>query len=97
MASIIIRTAIVYALLTFSLRITGKRQLGELDVGELVCTLLISELMAIPIDDPDIPLLNALIPTLLVIALEIIISGIKNKSEKLKRAIEGSPTYIIYK
>ena len=97
MASIIIRTAIVYILLTISLRITGKRQLGELDVGELVCTLLISELMAIPIDDPDIPLLNAVIPTLFVISLEIIISAIKNKSEKLKRAVEGTPTYIIYK
>jgi len=97
MASIIIRTAIVYFLLTISLRITGKRQIGELDVGELVCTLLISELMAIPIDTPDIPLLNALIPSLFVVGLEIIISSVKNKSEKLKRAVEGSPTYIIYK
>ena len=97
MTSIIIRTVIVYLLLTFSLRITGKRQLGELDVGELVCTLLISELMAIPIDDPDIPLLNAIIPTLLIISLEIIISSVKNKSEKLKHVAEGIPTYIIYK
>ena len=97
MTSIIIRIVIVYMLLTVSLRITGKRQLGELDVGELVCTLLISELMAIPIDDPDIPLLNAIIPTLLIISLEIIISAVKNKSEKLKHTVEGVPTYIIYK
>lgn len=75
----------------------GKRQLGELDVGDLVTTLLISELAAIPIDNPDIPLLNAIIPVLLISSAEIVISTIKNKSEKLKATIEGKPTYLIYK
>ncbi len=97
MASIVIRTIIIYLLLSFSLRIMGKRQIGELDIAELVSTLLISEIAAIPIDDPDIPLLNAIIPTLLLISIEIIISSVKNKSEKLKRVVEGTPSYIIYK
>lgn len=97
MASIVIRTVIIYILLCISLRIMGKRQLGELDVGELVSTLLISEIAAIPIDDPDIPLMNAIIPMLFILSLEIIISTVKNKSEKLKSTIEGKPVYIIYK
>ena len=62
LASIVIRTLIIYVLLTFSLRVMGKRQLGELNVGDLVSTLLISEIASIPIADPDIPLLNAVIP-----------------------------------
>lgn len=97
MASILIRTVIVYVLLSFSLRIMGKRQLGELDVMELVSTLLISELASIPIDDPDIPLMNAIIPILLILSAEVILSTIKNKSEKLKESLEGKPVYIIYK
>ena len=97
MASILIRTLIIYVLLSFSLRVMGKRQLGELDVGELVSTLLISEIASIPIDDPDIPLLNAIIPILFILTMEIILSTIKNKSEKLKLTLEGKPTYIIYK
>ena len=97
MASIVARTLVIYILLAFSLRIMGKRQIGELDVGELVSTFLISELAAIPIDDPDIPLLNAVIPILFIISLEIIISALKNKSEHLKSIIEGEPSYIIYK
>lgn len=97
MVSIVVRTIIIYVLLSFALRVMGKRQLGELDVGELVSTLLISELAAIPIDDPDIPLLNAIIPMLFIISLEIIVSTIKNKSEKLKKMIDGKPSYIIYK
>ena len=97
MASIIIRTVIIYILLSFSLRIMGKRQLGELDVSELVSTLLISEIASIPIDDPDIPLLNAVIPILFILSIEILLSTIKNKSEKMKSIIEGRPEYIIYK
>ena len=97
MTSIVIRTIIVYVLLSFSLRIMGKRQLGELDVSELVSTLLISEIASIPIDDPDLPLMNAIIPILFILAVEIILSTIKNKSEGLKKLIEGNPQYIIYK
>lgn len=97
MTSIVVRTLIVYVLLSFTLRIMGKRQLGELDVGELVSTLLVSEIASIPIDDPDIPLMNAIIPILFILAIEIIISTVKNRSEKLKSAIEGKSEYIIYK
>ena len=97
MVSIVVRTVIIYALLLFALRIMGKRQLGELDAGELVSALLISEFATIPIDDPDIPLVNAILPILLILSLEILLSTIKNKSEKLKHTIEGRPTYIIYK
>ena len=97
MLSIVVRTVILYILLAFSLRITGKRQLGELDVSELVSTLLISEIASIPIDDPDIPLLNAIVAILLIVSIEIIISAVKNKSERLKAVVEGTPDYIIYK
>ena len=97
MVSILIRTIIIYIILSITLRIMGKRQISELEVSELVSTLLISEIASVTIDDPDIPLLNAIIPILFIFATEIILSTIKNKSEKLKRSIEGRPVYIIYK
>ena len=97
MASIFFRIVLIYFFLSLTLKLMGKRQLGELEVGELVSTLLISEVAAIPIDDPDLPLLNALIPILFILSAEILLSSVKNRSEKLKRLIEGQPVYIIYK
>ncbi len=97
MASILIRTVIIYVILTATLKVMGKRQIGELEIGELVSTLLISELAAIPIDDPDIPLMNALLPILFIFSLEIILTAVKNKSDKMKKFMEGEPVYIIYK
>ena len=81
MASIFVRTFIIYIIIAFALRLMGKRQIGELEVSELVSTLLISEIAALPIADPDIPLLNAIVPVLFIFSLEIIISSLKNKKQ----------------
>ena len=97
MTSIFIRTIIIYVILNIMLKIMGKRQIGELEVNELVSTLLISEIAALPISDTDIPLLPSIIPILFISSAEVIISIIKNKSSVIKRAVEGEPTYIIYK
>ena len=96
MAAIFIRTLIIYIMISVAIKFMGKRQIGELEVSELVSTLLISEIAALPIADQDIPLLNAIIPLFLLVCLEIIVSFTKNKSEKIKRAIEGKPAFIIY-
>lgn len=97
MVSIFIRTIIIYSLLTFLLKITGKRQIGELEAGELVSTLLISEVASAPIADGDIPLLNAVLPIIFICCLEVALSAIKNKSDKLKKAFEGESDYVIFR
>lgn len=97
MASVLIRTLIIYVFLSFSIKIMGKRQIGELEIGELISTLLISEVAALPIADPDIPLSSAVFPIIFIISLEILVSFIKNKSEKMKRIIDGEPSFVIYR
>ena len=77
------------------LRLLGKRQVGELEVSELVSTLILSELAALPIDDPDIPLLYALIPISLILSLEIIVTFLKNKLPIFKSIFETRPSFLI--
>ena len=57
-----LRAAFLYLVLILSVRLMGKRQIGELEVTDLVTTLLLSEIAAQPITNPDIPLLNAILP-----------------------------------
>lgn len=97
MAAIFFRTIIIYCLLSVLIKLMGKRQIGELEVSELISTLLISEIASLPIADSDIPLLNAVIPILLIVSVEIILSALKNKSEKLKKFVDGVPTFLIYR
>ena len=79
------------------LKVMGKRQIGELEVSELITTLLISEIGALPISDKDIPLIPSIIPILFIASAEVLISFWKNKSDTVKQIVEGDPVYIIYK
>ncbi len=97
MVAIFTRTLIVYILLSVAMKLMGKREIGELDVSELVSTLLISEIAAIPIDDPDIPLFNAIIPILFILSVEILLSYAKTRWSRLKRCVEGESVFLIYK
>ncbi len=96
MIAIVFRTVFLLFLLTFSLKIMGKRQLGELEVGELVSALLLSEAAVLPIDDPDLPLLAAVIPMLCIVSFEVLLSYVKNSSSFLKKAIDGEPVFLVY-
>lgn len=89
------RTILLYILIVFSLRLMGKRQLGELQPSELVVTILISNIASLPIEDTNIPLTAGAVPILVLVAFEIIISTLSLKSLKFRRLITGNTKIII--
>lgn len=91
----LIRTVILYVLAIASVRIMGKRQIGELQPSDLVITLLISQIISIPIQDTDIPLVNTLIPIFLLVGFEILTSVFNMKSIKFRTFMQGNPIIII--
>lgn len=91
----IIRTVILYAFVVFSVRIMGKRQISDMQPSELVITLIISEIAAIPMQNTSQPLISGVIPVLVLVALEIIASVIMMKSGKFRKLVCGSPIVVI--
>jgi uncharacterized membrane protein YcaP (DUF421 family) len=73
----------------------GKRQLGELQPGELVITLLVSEIAANPIIDTSLPILNCIIPLMLLVSFEILNSVIDMKWVRFRFFTEGKPITVI--
>lgn len=73
----------------------GKRQLGQLQPGELVITILISEIAATPITDTNQPILNTAVSLMLLVSFEIISSLIARKSLKFRYATDGKPITLI--
>ena len=95
MATAFIRTIVLYFLIMVGLRLLGKRQIGELEPIELVLTLLISDLAAVPMQDFVIPLLNGVIPIVTLLLLSMLLSWGSVRSIRLRRLICGSPTALI--
>ena len=90
-----IRTITIYALLMLAMRLMGKRQLGDLQPGELIITIIISDLAAIPITNTGIPLLQGLIPLITLVICELIVSAISLRSMGFRRKALGSPIVVI--
>ena len=97
MSIIFIRTFIVYVVAILAVRIMGKRQIGELKPHELVITILVSETANMPLEDNNIPLANMLVPIMLFVSLEIIVSAISMKSLSFRNVLQGKPIFVIRK
>lgn len=91
----IIRTVILYILIVFAVRVMGKRQISEMQPSELVITLIIADIASIPMEDNSRPMLSGIVPMLILVALEIIVSVLMMKSALLRKAVCGSPVMII--
>ena len=95
MLAIFIRTLIVYVILITVMRLMGKRQIGELEVTDLVTTLLLSEIASLPITGTDIPLSHAVIPMITLLTLEVVSAEVLIRFPRLRALVSARPTVII--
>lgn len=95
MATAFFRTIILYLLLIAGLRLTGKRQIGELEPIELVLTMLLSDLASVPMQDFDSPLINGVVPILTLLALTTLLSYISFRSGRFRSLICGEPAIVV--
>ncbi len=95
MLQTIARTAFFYLFLIFALRLLGKRQIGELEPGELVLTMLISELAAAPMHDTELSPLESIVPIATILLLSLTLSWGAIKNLRLRRLLCGKPTTVI--
>ena len=97
MTVIFFRTVIIYLILLLVLRLTGKRQIGELQPSELVTTLLLSQIASQPILAQNVPITYGVIPVCIVVCLEVIASYFMTRVPPLKRLFVGKPSILIDK
>ena len=95
MLIITIRTILIYLLIVFSLRLMGKKQLGELQPSELVTTIMISNIATLALEDSAMPMLMGVVPILMIVSLDVILSGIMLKSRRIRKIFSGTPKVII--
>ncbi len=96
MTTILIRTLIIYVSLMMIMRFMGKRQLGELEISDLVTTLLVSEIASLPLTNTEIPLSHAILPILVLTSLEVLLSGALLKIPLLKNLFSVRPAILIH-
>ena len=89
------RTAVLYLVLILSIRMMGKRQIGQMEASEFVVTMLVANLASIPMQDSAIPLYSGLLPILIVLGMELTLSGLILRSVLIRRFFCGKPVILI--
>ena len=95
MLIIIIRTVLLFLLIVFSLRLMGKKQLGELQPSELVTTIMISNIATLALEDASTPMLMGVIPILMIVCLDVMLSGILLKNARIRKTVSGTARVVI--
>jgi uncharacterized membrane protein YcaP (DUF421 family) len=93
--SVVVRTAIVYLFLVIVLRISGKREVGQMTILELIVILLISDAVQNSMVGDNTTLWGGLLAVVTLLALDLGLSVATGRSRWLRRAIEGEPRLLI--
>lgn len=93
---LVVRGLVVYAFLILLLRLTGKRQIGQLLPFDLVLLLVLSNAVQNSMSAGDNSLIGGLILAATLVAANSFVGLITFKSKKLEAMIEGRPQVIIH-
>jgi len=93
--TLIFKTIFMYFFIIFVYRLMGKKEVGQLSIVDLIVSILIAELIALSIGGDNKSIFISVIPILVLVGVQMLISFITLKNEKLRYIIDGKPTIII--
>jgi uncharacterized membrane protein YcaP (DUF421 family) len=95
MIEIILRTAIVYFVILIGIRLTGKREIGQMTPFDLALLLLISNAVQNAMTGPDTSVSGGIIAAATLLLLNAAVTRIVWKNKKVRKFVEGTPTLLI--
>ena len=93
--TVIAKTFVLYFFIIIMYRIMGKKEVGELGIGDLIVTVLIAELAALSIEDTESSIFISIVPIIVLVICEMGLSFISMKSDAIRNFIDGKPSVII--
>ena len=97
MVLVLVRSILLYMVVLISLRIMGKGEIAEMNTFDLVITLLIAEVAALPMENNNIPLINGIASVTGLTLIQIVVSYLTLKNRKVRTFLCGAPSILINK
>jgi uncharacterized membrane protein YcaP (DUF421 family) len=92
---VVLRTAIVYLFLVAALRLSGKRQVGQMSVIELIVILVISDAVQNSMVGSNTTLWGGLVAVTTLLALDFVLKSLARRSKGVREAIQGEPRLLV--
>lgn len=95
LVEIMLRTAVVYLIILIGLRLTGKREVGQMTPLDLAMLILLANAVQNAMTGPDTSLIGGLIAATTLLAMNAMLTRVAWWNRKVRRFVEGSPTLLI--
>jgi uncharacterized membrane protein YcaP (DUF421 family) len=93
---IALRTTVVYGLVLVGIRLTGKREVGQMTPFDLTLLLLLSNSVQNAMTGPDTSLLGGAIAALVLLTLNFLLAEVSGMNRRFRKMIQGSPALLVH-
>ena len=96
LGEIAVRTSVIYVLVLIGIRLTGKREVGQMTPFDLTLLLLLSNSVQNAMTGPDTSLAGGAVAACVLLTANFVVSRISERNRRLRRLVQGSPTLLVY-
>lgn len=97
LVQIIARTAVIYMVVLLGVRLSGKREVGQMTPFDLTLLLLISNAVQNAMTGPDTSLIGGVVAALTLLLMNYFVAELSGTNRKFRKFVEGQPTLLIHK
>jgi len=93
---IVLRTGVIYLLVLIGVRLSGKREVGQMTPFDLTLLLLLSNSVQNAMTGPDTSLLGGAVAAATLLALNYIVADVAGGSRRIRKLVEGEPSLLVH-
>jgi uncharacterized membrane protein YcaP (DUF421 family) len=93
---IVLRTGVIYLLVLIGVRLSGKREVGQMTPFDLTLLLLLSNSVQNAMTGPDTSLLGGVVAAATLLVLNYLVADVSGLSRRFRKLVEGEPSLLIH-
>ena len=93
---ITLRTTVIYAVVLAGVRLSGKREVGQMTPFDLTLLLLISNAVQNAMTGPDTSLLGGVVAASTLLILNYLIAEVSGGNRRFRKFIQGQPSLLVH-
>src|SRR5437870_8769054 len=96
LSNIALRTAVIYAVVLVGVRLTGKREVGQMTPFDLTLLLLLSNSVQNAMTGPDTSVAGGIVAASVLLLLNSVLGRVSGLDRRWRRLVQGSPTLLVH-
>lgn len=95
-AAIVLRTFVIYLVVLLGVRLSGKREVGQMTPFDLTLLLLISNSVQNAMTGPDNSLIGGIAAALTLLLMNYVIAELSGANRRFRKFVQGQPSLLIH-